>query len=134
VQRIEDAHTGVLLGSARPAVRRLRWLPTPPILEVREAEDAPLVFTIRRVWSLQRRFEIRDADGYTVGTLTGPIVSRRGDYRLAVRDTDGDFHGNDGSLLARTTREKGGMEIRFAESMAADPFGKMLFLAAVLRQ
>ena len=130
---IEDAATGSLLGSARPVAVQSRWLPARPVLEVREAEDAPLVFTVRRVWSLVTRYEVRDAEGRPVGTLAGSVMAGRDGRCVAVLGPDGVFRGVDGSVLGRVTRAKGGVELYFTERVAADPFGKMLLLTAVLR-
>ncbi|HZT81381.1 MAG TPA: hypothetical protein VFA26_14220, partial [Gemmataceae bacterium] len=47
----------------------LRWL-AGPVLAVHEADDEPLLFTVRRAWGLGRR-EVCDADGRLVGRLRG---------------------------------------------------------------
>jgi hypothetical protein len=130
---IEDLATGSLLGSARSVAARAGWLPSWPVLEVREAEDAPLVFTVRRSWSLVTRHEVRDADDRPVGALAGRIVTGRGGRRVAVLGPDGTFRDVDGRVLARVTYAKGGVELCFTDVVAADPFGKMLLLTAVLR-
>jgi hypothetical protein len=130
---IEDAATGSLLGAARPVAARPVWLPARPVLEVREAEDAPLVFTVRRVWSLVTRYEVRDAEGRPVGSVAGPVITSRDGRPVATLGPDGVFQGVDGGALGRTTRAKGGVELHFADGVAADPFGKMLLLAALLR-
>jgi hypothetical protein len=129
---IEDAAAGSLLGSARPVAARPGWLPSRPVLEVREADDAPLVFTVRRVWSLVIRYEVRDAEGRPVGSVAGPVLFTRDGRRVATLAPDGAFRGVDGDVLGRMSRAKGGVELHFADAVAADPFGKMLLLATVL--
>jgi hypothetical protein len=129
---IEDATSGTPLGSARLAAPA-RWLPFWPVLEVREADDAPLVFTVRRAWSLVPRFEVRDAEGRPVGFVAGRAVADGGGRYLALLGADGAFRGRDDSVLARVVRAGKGIEIRFADAAAPDPFARMLLLAAVLQ-
>jgi hypothetical protein len=107
---------------------------TPPVLEVREQEDAPLVFTVRRRWPRRRR-EVRDADGRLVGWLMGPVVGNRHGRRLAVLERTagrGVWRGPDGQELGRLESEGGRLRVTFAPSAAGDPFLKMLLLAAAL--
>jgi hypothetical protein len=131
VRAVVDGATGLALGSARPTGAGPRWLPGRPVLEVREAGDAPLLFTVRRGWSLAPRHEVRDAEGRLVGTLAGPRVSGRG-RPVAVRGADGAYRAADGRVLARVALGKGGTEVNFSDAVAADPFAKMLLLAAAL--
>lgn len=132
-QPIEDPATGVALGSARPTAGPALWLLAWPVLEVREAEDAPLVFTVRRTWSLLSRYEVRDAEGRPVGSLAGRFVMERTGRQFATLGPDGAFRTRDGNILARVMYANRGTEISFSEVLAADPYGKMLLLAAVLR-
>src|SRR5262245_23780140 len=44
----------------------MSWL-FPPCLEVYEADDEPLLFTVRRSWLIISRWRVRDADGCLVG-------------------------------------------------------------------
>jgi hypothetical protein len=129
---IEDPGTGTPLGSVRPTARR-GWLPLPPVLEVREADDAPLVFTVRRAWSFAPRFEVRDAEGRPIGQLAGPMVADGGGRTVALLGGDGAFRSRDGTMLARVRRARHGTEIHFADAPGTDPFARMLLLAAVLR-
>jgi hypothetical protein len=131
---IEDAATGEPLGSARPVERQPRWLPARRVLEVREAEDAPLVFTVQRAWSLLSRYDVRDADGRLIGSIAGVLVASRGDRRFALCGPDGNISACDGKLLARVIRTKKGTEIGFADADVLDPFARMLLLAYALRR
>jgi hypothetical protein len=128
---IDDLGSGARLGTAVPAARRVGWLPLRAVLEVREIGDAPLVFTVRRRWSLFRTREVRDAEGRHVGILNGSVVQGPGDRRV-VLGFDGAFRRRDGSIVARLRREKGGAALHFSSECDTDPFGKMLLLAAAL--
>ena len=130
---VEDADTGVFQGTARPVMLPPWWLPVRTAREVREAGDAPLVFTIRRAWSLLPRLEVHDAEGRLVGSLVGRVVSDRNGCQVATAGADGAFRSPDGSVLARVARARADVEISFAEETATDPFLRMLLLAAVLR-
>jgi hypothetical protein len=128
---IEDLESGTRLGTSRPATEGGRWLPFLTVLEVREVGDAPLVFTVRRRWVFLPGRVVRDAEARHVGTVIGSRVQGPGDRRI-VLGYDGAFRGDDGRVLARMRREKGGTSLHFSEECAADPFGKMLLLATVL--
>jgi hypothetical protein len=130
---IEDAATGEALGTARRRAPVRRWLPLPSVLEVRETEDAPLVFTVRRALSVWPRFEVCDADGRTVGSVAGQLVIDRNGQFLAALGADGVFRARDGDALAQAVRTPWSVEIRFAQAPAPDPFVRMLLLAAMLR-
>ncbi len=130
---IVDAATGAPLGSARPAAPGPTWLPGRPVLEVREDGDAPLLFTVRRDWWPLARHEVRDADGRLVGRLAGPLVTGYAGLPVAARGSDGAYRAADGRVLARVERGRAGVEVSFAEEADADPFLRMLLLAAALR-
>jgi hypothetical protein len=137
-QPILDAESGRPLGSARwrPAAggwwRRL----APPVLEVHEEDDEPLVFTVHRAWGLWPRREVRDADGRPVGWLCGGRVSDAGGrpvVELAAPAGNGGrvFRGRGGRELARLTPGPEGLRLAFSPDVG-DPFVRMLLLAAVL--
>jgi hypothetical protein len=134
-QAILDATTGALLGCARwqggPWWERLLR----PTLAVHEHEDEPLLFTVRRCWSLRPRHEVRDAEGRRVGFLQGPRVRNRFGRELAVLRPEGGaaaFCAPDGRSLARLTEGALGVQVAFSADTDADPFLKMLLLAAAL--
>src|SRR6266851_3937298 len=69
---IVEPDTGRLLGKARRRLVRsawgLKWLKRATV-DVLEAEDEPLVFTVRRLWGFSPRWEICDADGHRVALV-----------------------------------------------------------------
>jgi hypothetical protein len=131
---------GTLVGSARPREHGdLPWWRRPlwPVLEVRESEDEPLLFTVCRSWSLLPRREVCDADGRRVGYLHGEALDDAWGRRVAVRSWEGarnsgTFRLRNGKVLAWTEREKEGLRLTFAETAAGEPFLKMLLLGAAL--
>src|SRR5262249_52821626 len=66
--RIVAPTWGTLLGLVRrqPPVSWWQWL-GPRVLAVHEAEDEPLLCTLRRSWG--RPWQVRDADGHLVATV-----------------------------------------------------------------
>jgi hypothetical protein len=134
-QAIVDASTGAPLGRARwrggPWWERLLC----PTLAVHEHEDEPLLFTVRRCWGLRPRHEVRDAEGRRVGFLQGPRVRNRFGRELAVlRQEEGGaaFRTPDGRSLALLTAGPEGVQVAFSTDIDAEPFVKMLLLAAAL--
>jgi hypothetical protein len=128
-----------------PALGSARWLGRPgpwwwplarPLLEVREDDDEPLLFTVRRCWGLTCRYEVCDADGQRVGLLSGSSLRDCFGSRLAMRRIDGPggevFLDPKGRLLAEVQAEGKGLRLRFGEAVAGNPFAKMVLLAAVL--
>jgi hypothetical protein len=134
-----DPATGHPLGFARwkPGGRSpwLRWF-SPAILEVCEANDEPLVFSVHRLWGLSPRWEVRDADGHRVGLIQGrQILDGRGQLLAAVEQTVGgetvtlcDSAGE----LAALLRCPEGVQLTFAARVQGLPFAKMALLAAAL--
>jgi hypothetical protein len=135
---IVHAGTRQPLGFAcrRPAQGLSRWL-SGPIIEVHEEEDAPLLLTIRSPWRWSSHHQVRDAEGYLVGSLVGRFVfneydrciaaaSQVGDVRLVVRSPKGE-------ALAELETTPDGVRLDFRPELAIDPFAKMLLLAAALR-
>jgi hypothetical protein len=131
---IVDASTEVPLGSARWSTVWPWWLLFSTVLEVHEAGDAPLLFTVKRSWPFLPRYEICDADGQPVGSLVGPVIKGRYGRPLAMLWTDGAYHDINGSIVARLSHEKAGVEVSFSEAVQENPLTKMLLLAAVLQR
>ena len=140
VRDIVDGPGGVPLGSARRrASTDLPWWRRPlwPILEVRESDDEPLLFTVRRCWSLLPRRELCDADGRRIGYLHSDAITDAWGRRLAVRSWDGQrqnstFRIRNGQVLAWADRDGAALRLTFGEATASEPFLKMLLLGAVL--
>jgi hypothetical protein len=137
---IEDLATGRPLGYVRrqPAgvPRWLLWLAA-PVLEVHEAGDEPLLFTIHRFWNLGPFWEVRDADGRPVAVVRPSRIEDRLGRGLAIRERAADgteawLHGPGEPPLATATRTADGIRLRFGDALAGEPFVKMALLAAAL--
>jgi hypothetical protein len=139
VRAVVEPATGAPLGSARRRRGRGfwgRWFGR-PVLEVREHEDEPLLFTVRRCWGWPGGREVRDADGRFVGTLRGWCIWDRFGRPLAGRAAPGgpgyeELGSPEGRVLAILHYEISGIRLSFTPEVAADPFAKMLVLAAAL--
>jgi hypothetical protein len=137
-QAVVDPSTGAPLGFAgRRPVGLWRQLFAARVLEVHEHEDASLLCIIRESW-LGRVRVVDDADGRRIGVVRGRRLEDGYGRLVAVRGPD-PAHDGDGFLdpmgrpLASLTPSKHGATLAFAEAIAADPFAKMLVLAAALR-
>jgi len=128
---IVEPQGGAPLGVAR---RRGGWWGCwlgRPVLEVREHEDEPLLFTVRRLWLWPGGREVRDADGRPLGTVRAGRVWDRFGRPLACRAGEA-FGGADGRVLALLRREPDGVRLTFTPEVEADPLVKMLLLASAL--
>jgi hypothetical protein len=133
------ADTGAPAGSARwrpPSGPLWRRLLGRAVLEVREDEDEPLLFTVRRCISLLPRYEVRDADGCCLGFLVGPWILDVWGGRRVLRQAEADgavrFVSPRGDRLAEVRFEVDGRRLRFGERIDDEPFVKMTLLAAEL--
>ncbi|MBI1918492.1 MAG: hypothetical protein HYS12_27690 [Planctomycetes bacterium] len=136
---VVDPTTDAVLGSARRRggrgrFARLRWWGR-PVIEVRESDDEPLLFTMWPGWGFAQRWRVEDAEGGRVGRVAGPFLLDRRDAALAVlrRGTGGtsyqDAHGRE---LAETEVRNEGICLTFLPDGQGSPFVKMLLLAAAL--
>jgi hypothetical protein len=139
--RRDIAHpvTGAALGfarwrpSGRPPWRR--WFDA-PVLAVHEAEDEPLLCTVQRFWWFGPFWEVCEADGHRVATVTRDQITDRYGRPLALRRRG--RHGTvawarpGGGELALLTNGADGIRLHFAEDLAGRPFAKMALLAAAL--
>src|SRR5688572_23022791 len=86
LRTVADAATREPLGVVRrrhePSPWR-RWF-APPVLEVREAGDEPLLFTLTRYWNWGAVWQVREADGHRVAQISRGEVRNRADLRLAI--------------------------------------------------
>jgi len=107
------------------------------VLEVHEHEQAPLVFTVRRLLALAPRREVHDADGDLVGVLAGRRVLDRWQRTamwLLPDGTGGQLLDAAGQPLAAWSEAPapGGARLQLLPPVWHDPFAKMLILAAFL--
>jgi hypothetical protein len=136
---IADAETNRPLGLARwrpwSGPLWLSWL-AQPTLDVFENEDEPLVFTVRRLWGLSSKWEVRDADGQRIAEVRHGLVLDAFDQFWArlERSADGStirFLGHS-QELARATWSEEGIRFAFAPPVESYPLVKMALLAVVL--
>jgi hypothetical protein len=115
------------------AVEVRAWWPWGRSLCVHEAFDEPVVFRVRRLWSLRPRWRVVDADGEEVGTVGGPALRDRWD-RVLFRRVDGGraFELVQGGPAAEWLANGDGGRLALHAAVRDDPFWKMLLLAAVL--
>jgi hypothetical protein len=135
------ADGGEAVGAARWRRARRPWWRRlgRPVLAVHERQgpaEEPLVFTVRRCWSLLPWRAVRDAEGLPVGLILGPRAYNRFGRPVAVLEAEGGeapaFRAPDGRALARVNPAEGGMRVAFAAEVAHEPFVKMLLLAVAL--
>jgi hypothetical protein len=116
VQAIVDGESGAALGS-------VRWKSESPsswwrlfgrcVMAVHEHEDEPLLFTLRRAWSLLPRREVRDAEDHPVGSLFGRLVHDRFGRPVAALQ-DGLFRSPRRRILAELTTTPEGLRLAFS--------------------
>jgi hypothetical protein len=107
-----------------------------PVLEIREHEDQPLLFTVRRCWSLWPNYEVRDADDRLVGFVLGSALYDHAGRSLATRhEANGAavFHDVRGEPLAHWQPGPDCDSLAFLPPVQDNPFVKMVLLAAVLQ-
>jgi hypothetical protein len=134
---IADAATGKVVGVARVQPGSERGLFAAllgPVLAVHELEEEPLVFTVRRCFLWPQR-EVRDAEGERIGYVSPRAVRDRNRllYAGMRREAGGvAYQCVNGAMLATTRHTRGGVELSITDVIRADPFAKMLLLAAAL--
>lgn len=127
---------GTPLGVARRRPGRFSWLARAP-LEICEADDEPLLFTVRPRWALLPRWEVRDADSHRVGGVRGAWVFDRFGLPLAAAEPSAGrgqarFRDREGRVLAALDRSPEGTHLQFDGEAPANPFVRMILLAAAL--
>ena len=134
VQAVVDAATGAALGFARrrPGSAWGRWLGG-ATLAVHEQQDDSLLCTIRRGWLRRHCRLVYDAEEQGVGVVRGRRLEDRLGRLVAVCGPDAVFRDPEGRPLASLRPEAAGLAVAFTEAVAADPFARMLVLAAALR-
>jgi hypothetical protein len=128
--------SGEPVGFARWQRRGPWWLPWKRrVLTVHEQDDQPLVFTVRRSLSLTPAFQVHDADDEQVGTLSFPwLLDRWGQptAEFATLGHGGVFRTMQGEVLADWMPAGSAVRLGLHQLAWADPFLKMLLLAAML--
>jgi hypothetical protein len=135
IQLIVDGENGAPLGYARWEAEPSPWwrrVFRRRVLAVHEQEDEPLLLTIRQSWSWLPRRHVCDAEGNSVGSLYGRVIDDRYGRPLASLE-NGVFLGPDRRLLADLVSTVDGQRLTFSDDIAAEPFVKMLLLAAALQ-
>jgi hypothetical protein len=142
------AETGERLGHARWRPSRLPgWLYwfARPVLEVYETEDAALLCTAHQLWGLNPSWRVRDAEGNPVGTIwaldsqfSGCLLADQWGHCFAriqpsPNGTLGEFIAPAGHAVGTLQRGPEGNLLTFAPMLDANPFAKMIVLAAGLQ-
>lgn len=129
---IADAATGAVVGVARWRRSRRWWrrLLRRAILAVYEADDEPLVFTVCKALALGKRQQVEDAEGRSVGSVRGRVVTNANGRAVATLG-NGRWRDGTGAEIAHLEVAPGGARLAFAPVLD-DPFVKMLLLAATL--
>jgi hypothetical protein len=115
------------------------------VLEVYETEDASLLCTAQRLWGLRPAWRVCDADEHPVGSLwcsggrpTRWLLADRWGQCLAriepsPNGTLGQFIAPAGDLLGTLECSPQGDLLTFAPVLDANPFARMIVLAAGLQ-
>jgi hypothetical protein len=134
---VRDADTGEALGfvRCRPTHGWLQWLLNAQTLQVFETEDASLLLTLHRPSGWVRAWQLDDADGRAVATVSGVTLRDANGFCLAVaerRDEGGLRYVNGrGVEVGACAAAAGGVCLTFSPE-ATNPFLRMALLAATL--
>ncbi len=128
-----------LVGLARPGAKtgsfRKRWF-SRALLAVYESEDEPLLCTLRHRWSLPSSWELRDADGHTVGKIARRSIQGPMGRNLTVMSSTNapgtEFLDLQRRRMATLVQQRDGRLLSFAVECERDPFARMLVLGAAL--
>src|SRR5262245_21288307 len=110
-----------------------RWLAR-PALQVFEAEDEPLLFTVRKLWAFSTKWEICDADANVVAVVRDPWVVDALGQRCAFMERTAQgtrFRGNTRDFAAVTEADDETI-LAFAPELQGEPILKMALLGALL--
>jgi hypothetical protein len=136
VEPVTATPLGFASRRAPGSLRWLRWWHRPTVA-VHEADDEPLVFTMRAGWSWNPSWRVHDAEGRTVGRVWDELLLDRRDEPLAQLVPGSElgatiYQGRGGQQLACTGWEDEGVRLTFLMHRRDNPFVKMLLLAAAL--
>jgi hypothetical protein len=134
---VHDAADATPLGLVRWFGSKRSWLSWFPAyrLEFLETEDEALLMSLVRSWGFLRLWDLYDAEENRVGSIYPPVLldaagQRRGYLRLDNADR-GEILDVGGKRLADFEGTQK-LRISFAAGLEANPFLRMLLLAAVL--
>jgi hypothetical protein len=125
------------LGLARPR-RAFSSLVTAwfqrPAVDVFEAEEEPLVFTLRRLWAFSPKWEICDADGNRVALVKrGQIYDAFGRPWATMESRNDEINFRAAQRqFAQARRTANGLHMSFAPDLQNHPLTKMSLLGAIL--
>ena len=125
------------LGIARPRPPLFSWVMgwfQRRAVDVFEAEEEPLVFTLRRLWGFSRKWEICDADGNRVALVKrGQIYDAFGRPWATMESRHDEISFGAGERqFAQARRTPSGLHISFARDLQNHPLTKMSLLGAIL--
>jgi hypothetical protein len=131
------ASTGERVGFAcRQRTVRWWWRWLRRVMAVHEQLDEPLVFTVRRCFTLAPAFHVYDADDELVGTVALPwLLDRWGRPSVEMTTLPGGggvFRTDRGDMLAEWKPDGMVVRLELHEPISGDPFLKMLLVAAML--
>lgn len=138
VRAVVEPCSGAPLGFVRPhPTGLLEKLLGGCVFEVREHQDASLLFTIRNSWIRPGLRFVYDAEDHRVGVVRGRRLENRHGVVVAARRPDAEssadlFLDADGRSLATLQSGPGGTLVAFGEGTTEEPFTRMLLLAAAL--
>ena len=125
------------LGIARPRKALSTWVMgwfQRPAVDVFEAEEEPLVFTLRRPWGFSPKWEICDADGNRVALVKrGQIYDAFGRPWATMESRNDEINFRAGQRqFAQARRTANGLHMSFAPDLQNHPLTKMSLLGAIL--
>ena len=100
----------------------------PTVWTIHEWFEEPLVFSIRRDWTVVPRWEVRDAENRTIGWVGRRLALDRFEDVLFRVSPQGLFRSPEGIDLGAFTDSI----LRFGPLTAGQPFVRMLLLAQVI--
>ena len=134
---ILEPDTSRPLGLARSRTVRSSWRQAwlqRVVVDVFEADEEPLVFTVRRQWGFALKWEICDADGNRVALVKrGRISDAFGRPWATIESTSVEINFFAGQRqFAQARRTAHGLHISFAPDLQNHPLTKMSLLGAIL--
>jgi len=134
---ILEPNAGQPLGLARSRQPPSSWLPIwlqRATIDVFEADEEPLVFTVRRLWAISPKWEISDADGNRVALVQRcRILDAFGRHWATMESTSDEILFCAGERqFAQARRTANELRVSFAPDLQNHPLTKMSLLGAIL--